>query len=302
LPVYGFESLLRLAGLANLTMLRRHRRQLADGQRPVGCYWSGHDYVSLYREAEAVDMPSLPAGRQRRYDAARTCAECGARALDPFERGDDGQRYCPSCQGPVHRRLWEQARAADRPVIAGWARGVFDDPTVVLGATLHRGYYREVCVADLAGTVLLDVKVRYVSDDVIDPRWLARLTEEHPDALSPADLGEALGGFAGRRLVTWWPTTGLPRTDDSGPGGPVVSTAEGDHFGYWYDRWVGELSGPTYRYVPRLATQWPPAGPREQVDRMRTLLTEMAGRRLPEGAPLVGADRVRVIDRGSGHA
>jgi hypothetical protein len=270
--------------MANQTMLKRHRRQLTDGQQPVGCYWSGHDYVYLYRAADAVDMPPLSPGRQRRYDAARTCAECGTRALHPFERGDDGGRYCQPCQGPVHQRLWDQARAADKPVIAEWARGVLTDPTVILGATRSGQYYREVHVADVAGTVLLDAKVYYSTGVRADPGWLAKLHEQDPDTVSPADLVTEVAALAGRRPVTWWPSTDLRDLavefdTDGRPLGGMLGTANGDQFGSWYDRWVGKLAGSTYRYHPSLAHQPPPWEPAEQVARMRTLLAEMAAGR-----------------------
>jgi hypothetical protein len=279
LPCYGFESLLDLAGLATVTMLRRHRRQPADGQQPVACYWTGHDWALLYQAADAVGMAPLSAGRQRLYDLACTCAECGAKALDPFERGDDGQRYCQSCQGPVHQRLWEQARAADRLVVAAWAREVLGDATVVLGGCRGRDYYREVYAADLAGTVLLDVKLRYSTDLRVDPDWLA--SQRFAGTVSPGDLVDQVAALAARRPVTWWPSVDLRdlavEFDDQGRGiGGVLATADGDRFGDRYARWVGDLHGASYRYQPTVAHQPPPWDPREQVDRMRELLAEMA--------------------------
>jgi len=276
LPGYGWKQLLELAGMATVTMLKRHRREPADGQKPVGYYWTGHDYALLYTAAEAVAMPPLSPGRQRRYDHARTCAECGARALDPFERGDDGQRYCGPCQGPVHERLWHTARAADRPVIATWAAGVLADPRVVLGGSGHHQFYRQVQVVDLAGVVLLDAKVRYYARG-IDERVLQR--PELADTVSPADLVDQVAALVGRRLVTWWPSLSpdlAVEFDSEGRGVPALVTAADDYLGHLYDRWVGKVAGSSYRYQPRLAHQPPPWEPVEQVTRMRDLLAEMA--------------------------
>jgi hypothetical protein len=292
-PCYGFEGLLRLAGMANLTMLRQHRRQPADGQKPVACYWSGHDYVALYREADAVDMPPLSPGRQRAYDRNRTCAECGKRSLDPWELGEDRKRYCPACQDPVHQRMWEQARAADRPTIAAWARDVLADRNVILGASMGPQWYREVHVVDLAGAVLLDAKIRFSTR--ADPEWLAK--EHFAGTVSPDDPGivERVRELASRRPVTWWPTTDLRRLavefDDLGrPVAGPVSTADGDRFGPWYDRWAGKIAGGSYRYQPRLANQPPPWDPREQIAEMRRILAEMAAWTPP------AADRTEATD------
>lgn len=280
-PVYGWESLLRMAGLANQKMLRQHRRQPAPDQKPAACYWSGHDYVLLYRDSDAVDMPPLSPGRQRRYDANRTCAECGKTSVDPWELGNDNKRYCPTCQGPVHQRMWKQERAADKPVIAEWARGVLADPSVILGASRNHQWYREMCVEDLAGAVLLDAKIRYSTGKCADPEWL---TKEHfADAVFPdaAEIVDRVRELACRRPVTWWSSCDMSSLavefDDMGrPINGPVTTADADHFGRKYARWAGKLAGSSYRWHPRLADPPPPWDPREQVTRMRQVLAEMA--------------------------
>jgi hypothetical protein len=268
LPGYGWEQLLELAGMATVTMLKRHRREPADGQKPVGYYWTGHGYALLYKASEAVAMPPLSPGRQRRYDQARTCAECGNKSLDPCEKGRDGKRYCQPCQDPVHERLWRQERADDRPVITAWARAVLDDPTAVLAAARGDRYWREVFVIDLTGKVVLDARVRYhdASPDPAHP-----MAAELAVKPSPSDMLMALGDA---RVVVWsWSTAPL------GPDGRTIGHDK-DHLGGWYARWLGEVhraSAHPYRYEPRVANPPPlPAEPADQVGWMRQLLAEMA--------------------------
>lgn len=278
LPGYGWESLLKKCGMATVTMLRQERRQVADGQKPVGYYWSGHDYALLYATADAVAMPPLSPGRQAQYDRNRTCAECGAKAREPFQKGRDGKRYCEPHQGPVHERLWRQERAADRPVVTAWARGVLDDPTVILGGERRQQWYRDIHLADLAGTVLLDAKVRYSTDNRIDPGWLTR--DHFAGTVSPAELADTVRGLVGRRLITWWPWNGPhlhAEFDEDGRGvGDGLAAASEDILGRWYTRWVGKAAGSSYRHHPRLADQSPPWEAAEQAARMREVLDEMA--------------------------
>jgi hypothetical protein len=261
LPGYGWEKLLKIAGLANLSMMRERRKQPAEGQQPVGYYWTGHAYTLLYRAEDTVDMPPLSPGRQRLWDAARTCARCGKRSEHgPWDRGRDNQRYCSPCQEPAARELWEQERAADRPIVAEWARATLADPSLVLFGAQHETYWRVVHVEDVAGRVLLDgVRVRW-QDTPLDPT--------HPEAaalaaaMTPAGLVDAL---AGRRVLTWW------RPSPSWP------PARADQAGHWYSRWVGQAAGGSCRFDPRLAEQQPPADARAQVGRIREVLAEMAG-------------------------
>lgn len=278
LLIYGFETLLKLNGLATASMLKRHRRRPADGQEPVACYWSGHDYVRLYREADAVDMPPLSPGRQRLYDQARTCAECGKKSLIAFNKGRDNRRYCEPCQDPVHERLWREERARDRPIIAEWARGVLADPTVVLGVCKKRQYWQEVLVVDLDGQVLLQANVRYYRRGIEQGR-LDELAAA--GSISPGDIVDQVAALADRRVVCWWSSTDLhglaTEFDEDGWGRPgPLATAGSDHLGPWYTRWVGKLAGSSHRYHPQLAPQSPPFEPAEQIARMRAVLTLMA--------------------------
>lgn len=265
LPIKTFDGLLREVGLATKTMLKQHRREPAEGQKPVACYWSGHEYVVLYRSADAVDMAPMSPGRQKRYDDNRTCAECGKKALDPWDKGRDDKRYCGTCMPPVHERLWAEKCAVDRPVIAEWASGILADPTVTLGASDHKDYWRNVYIVDLAGAVLVDGRVRH-NDREPD--------ETHPKraeilaAMSPADLAAKLEGL---RVIAWWRTT-APIAE------PWQTTDNPDRMGPWWSRWVGKLDGTSYRYSDRVVSQRPPDGTlAEQVATMRTHLEEMAG-------------------------
>lgn len=285
LPVHNFDSLLREAGLATVTMLRKHRREPAPGQRPVACYWTGHGFALLYRAAEAVDMPPLSPGRQRLYDAARTCADCGARSVDPWEQGRDKKRYCSTCLRPAAERLWRAERAADRPVIAGWARGVLDDPTAVLATQHRRQYWVDVLFMDVAGTVLLDAHVRWYARD---PERVREQPELFAGSVNPREIAGEVAALAGRRLIAWrhWDAPELwIEWDERGEGampGPRVKS--GDDLGSWWDRWVGDVNGGSYLYGPRLAQQPRPYDGRELLDRMRGQLAEMAA-----GAEVTGA-------------
>lgn len=267
-PIYGWETLIHKLGLATVPMLRRHRRQPADGQKPVACYWSGHAYVVLYRAEDAVDMPALSPGRQRRYDEARTCAECGKKSLETMGKGLDDKRYCSACQEPVHERMWLAERAADRPVVAEWARGVLADPRTVLVAAASETYWQTVVAVNAAGRSEYVGRVRHydLGPDPSHPMYAELL--EIPTPSGFAD------GLADHRVVSWWAST-APRRDGLG----LTFGADGDYLGHWYDRWVGRLAGQraSYRHLPRLHSHRPPAGsPAEQVVVMRALLDEMA--------------------------
>lgn len=280
IPIYGFETLLELAGLASVTMLKRRRKQPADGQKPVAQYWSGHEYVPLYKAADAVDMPPLSPGRQRVYDRNRTCAECAKKRQDPFEVGVDGKRYCSPCQDIVAKRAWDECRARDRVAAAAWAREVLADENVVLAATKSDSWCRHVRVEDLAGTVIIDAPVRYHLST--DPEVLAAVPEL-ADSVSPLDVADRLVELAGRRRIAWWGTTDLCNLAHSFTDTEVpidrysLATADADRFGPWYSKWVGKLhAGHSYRYNPRVVDQPPPWEAAEQVARMRELLAEMA--------------------------
>lgn len=278
LPVITFDFLLRDAGLATVTTLKKHRRQPAPDQEPAGCYWTGHDYVLLYDAELAVDMPAMTPGRQRRYDEARTCADgCGFTSLDPLALGWDKKRYCSKCFRPAMERLWRAERAADRPAITAWARGVLDDPATVLVAKVPQQYWQEIVVQDLSGAVLLDAKVRSSS---VDSDWLQERPELFEDSVDPRTIVEQLLALGGRRLVAWtWPLSPLwVEWDECGRGVTrCPSPAEGDFAGGWWDRWVGEPAGHyDFVYQPRLAQQGRPFDAHEQVERLREVLTEMA--------------------------
>lgn len=289
LPRYGFETLLVMAGLANQPMLNRDRRQLAPGQKPVACYWSGHADVLLYKAADAVDMPPLSPGRQRRYDEARTCAACGERSKFTFEKGRDRNRYCQPCQEPAAKRLFLAERAADRPLITEWAAGVIDDPNVILGAYGYHQYWTEMHVQDLAGTVLISTRARHNVRDV-DP--------EHPHAaelaeLSPRRLVDQFAALAGRRLLSWT-SSHAPRLDTEWdefgqPTHQATRVAHGDEISPWWNRWVGKPAGSSYRHNPWLEHQPTPWDPQESINLMRHALAEMASGKPAQAATPSGS-------------
>jgi hypothetical protein len=278
LPAYGFEDLLKIAGLANQPMLKRDRRQLAEGQQPAGQYWSGHAWVLLYRAADAIDMPPLSPGRQRLYDKARTCALCGATRKETYAKGRDGKRYCAQCQKPAAVRLWEQERATDRPLVVEWARSVLADSTVVLGSFRYHNYWKENLVVDLDGAVLLDANIRHSLADPYDEHPLVEQLRQ----MSPLAVMDQIEALRGRRMIAWSVDSGpdlVTSWDENGwPAAHATKVARDDTLGRWYDRWVGEITpNGSYLHHPRLREHWAPRDPREHVARMREVLTEMAG-------------------------
>lgn len=276
IPAYNFEGLLGLVGYATKTMLRAERRDLAEGQQPVGQYWSGHAWVLLYKAADAVAMPPLSPGRQRQYDKARTCASCGATRKETFAKGRDGERYCVACQEPAAERLWQRERAADRPVVTEWARGVLADPNVVLGAKKYGQLWTKNLVVDLGGAVLLNAEIRHYAREPYD---------DHPqrDELlqrSPLAVIDQVEALRGRRLIAWEPDSApalATSFDEWGnPAAWAAKVERGDAFRHWYDRWVGEVAAGSYLHNPRLAIQRMPRDPAECVAKMREALVEMA--------------------------
>lgn len=258
LPVYDFTTLLNIAGLATQPMLRRDRRQLAEGQKPEGQYWTGQGWVRLYKTADAVDMPPLSPGRQRLYDKARTCAMCGTTSKFTFPKGRDGERYCVTCQTPAAKRLFERERAED-------------------AQERHPLWTRNLAV-DLDGTVLLDAEIRYNFGEPFD---------DHPQVddlrqRSPLAAIDRIKALTGRRMIAWWPTNAPDMvtsfTVDGMPAAFATRVHGGDSFGRIYDRWVGELdqSSSYLAPTPRLKQHAPPRSAQECVTRMRELLTEMA--------------------------
>lgn len=270
LPVHNFETLLALAGLATVSMLKLDRLRPADGQAPVACYWSGYDYVDLYPRAEAVAMPALSPGRQRLYDAARTCARCQTRFKTTIGKLRDGKRYCSKCSEPAARDLWDLDRERDRPIVARWAAEVLADPSVVLVATVHAGWTCQVLVCDLFGNRIVDDHVRMPSPHSYPPEDRAA---EVAEALSADEFAELI---AGRRVLSWWDTTNLKYA-----GTPASSqVAEKDRVGPWWDRWLREPSSPGayLREQPWLLQHRPPGDNlHDQIDAMRAMVAEMAG-------------------------
>lgn len=281
-PAYNFEGLLQLVGYATKTMLRNERREVAEGQQAVGQYWSGHDWVLLYKAADAADMPPLSPGRQRQYDKARTCASCGAKRKTTFTKGRDGERYCVTCQMPAAERLWQREREADRPAIVAWARGVLADPTVVLGAFQYHQLWRENIVVDLDGAVLLDAEIRLSVHEPSDDHPLAEALHQR----SPLAAMDQIEALRGRRMIAWatdFAPDLVTSWDENGwPVAHATKVQRVDALGGWYDRWVGELRpNGSYLHSPQLNQHRAPRAPRECVARMRELLTKMAGSEQP---------------------
>jgi hypothetical protein len=277
-PIYGWESVLRLAGLATAGMLKRDRRRPADGQKPAAQYFTGYEYAPIYKLDETVDLPPLSPGRQRLYDANRTCARCAKRSKTPWEKGRDGKRYCSRCQEPAAKELWDREQDERCKASAAWAREVLADESVVLVATRPRQFWREVYVVDLSGAVLLDAKVRFGQD--ITP-YAAR-AEGIAETVGPADVLDRVLPLVSRRLIAWR-SSDIPdlawlfNPESLGRDVEIrLAARPGDDFGKRYDNWFGELAGSSYRWHPTVRMQPSPWEPDERVAAMRTALVDVA--------------------------
>lgn len=243
LPVYrgvGLREAYREGKVATRSELKRRRLQLAEGQQPIGQYWTAYEWAQLYRVADCVPMPALSPGRQRLWDTARTCARCGARSADPFERDRrGGRRVCSDCRPVEHEVHWYRVRNQDR-VLAVWcARQLLDEPNVVLWASDDGppagSCYRWLIAAaavDVGGQVLFAGEAR-VNEPV--PAW-APIPDGWQGRGRPlADHADGLKPLADKLLVSWgWSHPGsFPERarDDLGiairPGRVVVFEAPG---------------------------------------------------------------------------
>lgn len=193
--IVSIKDLLEMAGLATMSMLKRHRLQLAEGQQPAAQYW-GRDYVALYRASDAVPMPALSPARQRLYSRARTCAECGVTSTDPLYMGPDRRlRYCMEHVEPAWKQSWDSEQAVRRLTSAVWAREVLSDRTAIIltSEPIRSGRIRPVRIETIAGDVLLDVRIRK----------LAGLEGSEIDGTISVDAGRAalLDAVARRRII-----------------------------------------------------------------------------------------------------
>lgn len=279
LPAYGFEGLLGLCDLATVTMLRRDRRQPADDQKPVACYWTGHDYALLWKASEARAMPALSPGRQARWDEARRCAGpgCGKTFKSPVARGRDGKRYCEPCQEPAAERLWHTEQAARTVASAEWAREIMADERTVLVHEETDWWSYAVHAEDLAGAVLVDLRVRGRDGSGRDPT-----PEQLACSIALPDVGDRLAVLADRRIVSWWERTSgnlaaTLRSMDMDPG-VRMRPANGDSFGKRYANWVGRRAthSSSFRFNYGVQEQYPTGAPVDVLERMRGALDEMA--------------------------
>lgn len=297
-PCYGFEGLLQLLGWANLKMLRQDRKQPAEGQKPVAQYWSGHDFVLVYKVDEAADMPPLSPGRQAQWDRNRTCASCGGKRKDPLPQRRDGRRFCGVCMKQACQQLWDDERAEDRKLVAAWAAGVVATDDVLLVGYSRRQWVTRVRVEGGAGDVLFDQRIRYGDSDHIPQA-------ERDTSVLYTEVDDQLAAFAGRRVIAWddWETPRFTRTD--GQADVLVPVRE-DHFSGWNSRWVGECDQVLVPH-PRLRYQPKPAGdPEAVIDFMRGRLLEMAAAHQPfpvtQVSPAELAEDLAVLDRANARA
>lgn len=287
-PVYGWEGLARLAGLATAGMLDAERREPAPGQKPAGAYWTGHAWANLWTYADTVAKPPLSPGRQRQWDANRTCTRCAKRSTTPWERARNGKRYCSACIEPAMRELWEAERAADRPGLTAWAREVLADERTVLVAGQERQYVTELRAETVAGDVLLDALVVYPH---MDPLFADEMPADvKARAIQVEEVVDQLVELAGRRLIGWW-TRSLAgavgrlvalEPDGRGLHAPqLLEVPDGDRAGRRYSRWVGKWWGRSVLFTPVVAEIPAAFDPVDGVAQIRAALTEMAAGHAP---------------------
>lgn len=193
--------------LATQTMLRRIRRLLATGQKPVATYWTGREYAPLYETAASAEMPALSPGRAAARAAARTCPDCGKTRVSPFVRGVDGVRRCDDHLEPAAEAWWHARVAAGRAEAAQWAAGVLADQGVLLARETMTAAVNTAHVETLDGTVLLSAT--HWTDP---PSLYGRLETRAPAPVEPADLVDRVQALVGRRIIgppaaPWWSST-----------------------------------------------------------------------------------------------
>lgn len=294
-PSVGFTDLLRMVGYATADMLDTERRRPEPGTKPVGRYWTGHQWALLWRHDQTVPKTPLSPKRQRQWDFNRTCARCSKRSERPMAKAGNGQRICGlRCEKLLMKQWWEQQRAAERPELTAWARDVRDDDRVVLVA--GAGQWRwavPMRVETLGGEVLADVHIARPRPDPVLVRGMpAEVEQRSVDAAAAAALLTAV--LAGRRLLTWHPWHSLHEVAEIGrlaavePGGPGIDDTDflrgdlQDLVGPRYETWIGEPSGPV-QYARRCRRISAGTEPREVIGRARQAIAEMAEGLAPDG-------------------
>jgi hypothetical protein len=292
LPSYDIYSLMRLAGLATSSMLREDRRQPAEGQEPVAQYYTGYVYADLYRSADAVAMPPMSPGRQRRYDDARLChwEGCDLTSKHPWARSADGLRYCPAHVRPAAERWWEVLATRRRAECSERARVILADPGVAVVGIAVQHWAVSIHAESLAGDVLASATVRY-------PEYVERIygpiTEEQlATSVTPEEASDQVGTLTHYARVAWsygFDMSIQCRTTLIAPDGVRVWRPDHD-YGQLLTRWVGKRSSDYYdgtgKDEPRLYPQYPEyshtntsepaATARIQVAQIRAGLAEMA--------------------------
>lgn len=282
IPVFGFEDGLFLAGLATKEMLGHERRAPAPDQKPAARYWSGHDWVMLWKTDDAVAKPALSPGRAQRWNLNRTCARCSATSKrGPFTVGVDGKRYCWPCQEPAAEAHWEAGCAAERPALTEWAAGVLANPDrAVLVAQRWRGagWGVDLLAVSLTGEVIVDATILCREES------RQHVPEAESDsALLIHEISTQLDRLDGRRLIAWWPTTSLGSLSVEGFDWAGLQTAAGDFFGTHWRKWVGKAKGSYLHPYP--AETPPPHAAADQIEAMRDGLAEMASGTKTSGSP-----------------
>lgn len=186
--------------LATKTMLRQARLRPAQGQEPIATYWTTRSHAPLYAVADAEQLRPLPQARQAAWEAARTCARCGARRGErtdpPWPEGVDGRRYCDACQEPAAAEAWRRQRETGREMAATWAKDVLmsaeadPDQVVLVDVGYQTITYRPIAARTWRGELLMDVRV-------------CTGTHHYPDYVAPEDVVDRIQQLQGKRLIGW---------------------------------------------------------------------------------------------------
>jgi hypothetical protein len=323
-PIYRHDDL-PADRLATVTMLKRMRRRLAEGQQPVASYLStSQRYSPLYEVAASVELPPLTPGQQARRAVARTCWRCGVTRDDPFpcyyHGGKEQRRLCEDCRRRERLAECMPSWLAGRLAASAWAREVLADPQTVLihvqrlGPDSRSGWPFRIRAAAVDGTVLLGEDVCRV--------WLPpNCPERKPGQVLAVDIADKVRALLDRRLVAWG--NGSPLRDlfhDLAQSGEhhdlhrrgvrcicdtpgllrwhAGTVAQGDDFGERYTSWrMQRLAGNFWPGSDGLARQRPPDQTAAQIlDLMPDYLRRMADDDHPDGPAVCPVLPVRSRD------
>lgn len=295
--------------LATRTMLKAEDRRRPAVRQPAIADYEVRErgrrgVFDLYARFDAVAMRELPPAQLQAWNAARTCARCGAvqgRPIGPVS--PEGERYCAGCHRVLKAERWARAAAPAQAAAAAWAAEVLADPRTVLVEAARVLNGTRIRAESAAGGLVLDAVVRYTDD--LDAAswpggWSPEQVEEHKrryeGTVGPSSIiAEAERIAAGRALVYAGSSVPVLRDHRVLPSVPVPAADEiGIRFsiwlaracathGYWYpapdaETWHGAPSGALHEAYRAAGREQDAAG---RIAVLRSILRTMAGAEPP---------------------